>query len=62
MTKSLNKYKIYIIYIPKDLDGLSILFFIFGLLLIVSNQTQNSVNLGWVLVIIGIVKQLIVWN
>lgn len=40
-------------------DGISAIFFIFGGLLIVLQQAEN---LGWVLIVVGIVKQLLEWK
>jgi len=63
MRKNLNKrkYEIKIMHTNKsNLDILSMVFFIAGAFIVVSD-TLNT-NLGWVLMVIGIVKQLLEWK
>ena len=46
----------------KELDGTSILFLILGIIIVIfGNDTQIS-NVGWILIMVGLVKQLLEWN
>ena len=44
------------------LDGIAMLFLLAGASLVVFTKSQNMVNVGWILIVIGIVKQLLVWK
>lgn len=44
------------------LDGLSMLFFLAGALLVIFTKSQSTANVGWILIVIGIVKQLLAWK
>ncbi len=43
-------------------DGIAAIFFLIGVILIVMNKNSNMVNTGWVLIVIGIVKQIVEWK
>jgi len=43
-------------------DGIAALFFLMGVGLIVANKGQNMTNVGWIFVLIGVVKQLKEWK
>ena len=44
------------------IDGIAILFFLGGGLFVILGTTAQLINIGWILIVIGIVKQLIEWK
>ena len=44
-----------------NLDGVAVAFFLAGAFILISNGIESK-NLGWLLLIIGIVRQIIEWK
>ena len=45
-----------------DLDGVSLLFFLLGLIFVIVAKTQGLTNIGWIFIMVGIVKQVLEWG